>query len=110
MTTAPTSTATETAETLTIWDRFVRVFHWSVATLFLLDFWVLEDGDPPHEWAGYAIGVLLILRIIWGFIGPYNARFTSFFPTPARVSHHLRVLQQRQFDHREGHNPVGAPW
>ena len=61
-----------------IWDAFVRLFHWSVATLFLLDFWVLEAGDPPHEWVGYAIGFLLLGRVLWGFIGSHNARFSSF--------------------------------
>ena len=70
---------------ITVWDHFVRVFHWSVAAAFLLDFWVLEEGDPPHEWVGYFLGVLLVLRIIWGFIGPHNARFINFFPTPGRI-------------------------
>lgn len=97
-----------TPEEITIWDAFVRVFHWSVATLFLLDFWVLEDGDPPHEWAGYLLGILLIMRIVWGFIGSHHARFASFFPTPKRVIQHLSDMRQRRFDHREGHNPLGG--
>ena len=97
-----------TPEEITIWDAFVRVFHWSVATLFLLDFWVLEDGDPPHEWAGYLLGILLMMRIVWGFIGSRHARFSSFFPTPSRVIQHLSDMRQRRFDHHEGHNPLGG--
>jgi len=93
---------------VTIWDRFIRLFHWSVAGAFLLDFWVLEEGDPPHEWVGYFLGVLLILRIIWGFIGPHNARFSSFFPTPTRVRQHLSDLRQNEIDRNEGHNPLGG--
>ena len=83
---------------ITIWDRFVRLFHWSVAGAFLLDFWVFEEGDPPHEWVGYFLGGLLALRIIWGFIGPHNARFSSFFPTPTRVKKHLADLQEGHID------------
>lgn len=93
---------------ITIWDRFVRVFHWSVAGAFLLDFWVLEEGDPPHEWVGYFLGVLLVLRIIWGFIGPHNARFINFFPTPGRVIRHLSDLRHGRTDREEGHNPLGG--
>jgi cytochrome b len=91
-----------------IWDAFVRLFHWSVATLFLLDFWVLEAGDPPHEWAGYAIGFLLLGRLLWGFIGSHNARFSSFFPTPARIRQHWHDMRNHSLDPREGHNPLGG--
>ena len=93
---------------ITVWDRFVRLFHWSVAGAFLLDFWVLEEGDPPHEWVGYFLGVLLVLRIIWGFIGPHNARFINFFPTPSRVIKHLSDLRNDTIDKEEGHNPLGG--
>ena len=93
---------------ITVWDHFVRVFHWSVASAFLLDFWVLEEGDPPHEWVGYFLGAMLILRITWGFIGPHNARFVNFFPTPSRVTKHLSDLRHNRLDHAEGHNPLGG--
>lgn len=93
---------------LLIWDRFVRLFHWSVASLFLLDFWVLEAGDPSHEWAGYAIGFLLLGRVLWGFMGSHNARFSSFFPTPGRIRQHLTTMREASFDPAEGHNPLGG--
>lgn len=96
------------AHEITVWDRFVRVFHWSVAVAFLLDFWVLEEGDPPHEWVGYFLGVILVLRIVWGFIGPHNARFVSFFPTPQRIKNHLADLRAHQINRAEGHNPLGG--
>lgn len=95
-------------EKVRIWDPFIRLFHWTVATLFLLDFWVLEDGDPPHEWAGYVVGGLVALRLVWGFFGPHNARFASFFPTPKRVKQHVTDLKNKQLDPTEGHNPLGG--
>ncbi|MBN8761809.1 MAG: hypothetical protein J0I63_00405 [Thiobacillus sp.] len=35
-----------------VWDRFVRLHHWSLATLVLANHFIL-DG-PAHRWAGYA--------------------------------------------------------
>lgn len=96
------------AQEIKIWDLFTRIFHWSVVILFMLDFWVLEDDSPWHEWAGYAIGVLVLMRIVWGFIGSQHARFSSFFPTPARIRKHMADMKNRQFDHHEGHNPLGG--
>ncbi|TAJ52177.1 MAG: cytochrome B [Nevskiaceae bacterium] len=99
--------AREPAE-LVVWDPWVRVFHWSTAGLFLLDYWLLEGGETPHEYVGYAIAALLVSRLIWGGVGSRNARFSSFWPTPTRLRRHLRQLRQRRFDPAEGHNPLGA--
>lgn len=98
------------APEIKVWDLFVRVFHWSVVIMFMLDFWLIEDdgGWSLHRIFGYAIGILLSLRIIWGFIGPHTARFASFFPTPHRISKHLNDLKQRTVDPHEGHNPMGG--
>ena len=93
-----------------VWDLFVRIFHWSVVALFMLDFWLIEDEGSwsIHRIFGYAIGILLVLRIIWGFIDSYTARFVNFFPTPQRVKQHLHDLKQGTVDPREGHNPMGG--
>lgn len=93
---------------ITVWDLPIRVFHWSISTLFLLNYWVLEAGEQAHEWVGYAVAALLFLRIIWGFIGSPNARFANFWPTPSRLRHHWQQLKTRRFDDAEGHNPLGA--
>ena len=86
----------------------MRLFHWSVAALFLLNYWLFEAGDPPHEWAGYTIAALVLLRCVWGFVGSQHARFASFFPTPKRLRQHWRELRERHFDPTAGHNPLGA--
>jgi cytochrome b len=91
-----------------VWDPLVRIFHWATVGLFMADYWLLEPGEAPHEWAGYALALLLLVRIVWGFAGPPNARFATFFPTPARLRLHWQRLRSRNFDPREGHNPVGA--
>ncbi|WP_369856737.1 cytochrome b/b6 domain-containing protein [Candidatus Thalassolituus haligoni] len=93
-----------------IWDRFIRLFHWSVAVLFLANFWWLDDGDDAHEWAGYTLLALLLARLIWGFVGPTNARFSDFLPTPARLCDNWQRFgeYQRQHRHNSRHSPVGG--
>ncbi|MGC4396715.1 cytochrome b/b6 domain-containing protein [Hydrogenophaga sp. T2] len=91
-----------------VWDPFVRVFHWSLVTCVVLNQWVLEEGDPPHEWAGYTAAGLVGLRVLWGFIGTRHARFADFWPTPQRVRQHLAALGRGEHLHTPGHNPLGA--
>jgi cytochrome b len=91
-----------------VWDRFVRIFHWTVVTCVVLNYWVLEEGEWPHEWAGYLAAAMVVARIVWGFIGSRHARFADFFPTPARLRQHLQALRSHRPDFHWGHNPLGA--
>lgn len=90
-----------------IWDRFVRLHHWLLACLFLANYWWLEAGESAHEWAGYIIVGLVSCRVVWGFIGPYRARFSSFLPTPNRLRHNLRHFAEIARQH-EGHSPIAG--
>jgi cytochrome b len=91
-----------------VWDLFVRVFHWTLVSTVLLNYFVLEEGDPPHEWAGYLAAALVVARIVWGFIGSRHARFSDFFPTPRRLRQHLQAMRSGHQEHHWGHNPLGA--
>jgi cytochrome b len=91
-----------------VWDPLIRGFHWLTATLIVANYWLLEAGEDAHEWVGYVILALLAARITWGFIGPLNARFSGFWPTPARFARHWQEMRSRRFDPAQGHNPAGA--
>ena len=91
-----------------VWDLFVRVFHWTLVSCVLLNYFVLEEGEAPHEWVGYLAAALVVSRIVWGFIGSRYARFSDFFPTPGRLMAHLRAVRSGQPEHHWGHNPLGA--
>lgn len=95
-------------ESIRVWDRFVRAFHWALVSCVLANLLLLEEGDPPHRWAGYIATALVLARIVWGFVGSRHARFADFFPTPARVAEHWRLLREGQDDPHPGHNPFGA--
>lgn len=99
---------TSTSHEIPIWDIVVRLFHWSIVLLFFLNFFVLEDGENLHKWAGYLMGGFLLLRLVWGFVGPRNACFHCFCPTFKRISHHVVAIRSGCIDPTEGHNPIGG--
>jgi cytochrome b len=90
-----------------VWDPFVRVFHWATATLFLANYWLIEDG-PVHRWLGYGVAGLVIARTLWGVFGSPHARFGDFVPTLAQVLAHVRSIVRGEHPSSVGHNPLGA--
>lgn len=91
-----------------VWDPFVRLFHWSLVACVLLNLFVLEEGEAPHRWAGYAAAALVGLRVLWGVVGSRHARFADWWPTPARLRAHLHAWLTGTPDDHPGHNPLGA--
>lgn len=100
--------STHRPEPVRVWDLFVRVFHWSLVTCIMLNYFVVDDGEDIHQWLGYAATALVVSRIVWGFVGTRYARFSDFFPTYSRIRDHLSRLRSGQSDGHVGHNPLGA--
>lgn len=94
--------------TIKVWDRFVRVFHWSLATFFLVAYATGDEVEKVHIAAGYAIAGLVGARILWGFIGPPHARFSSFVRRPREVFEYLRDVAPLRAPRYIGHNPAGG--
>lgn len=91
-----------------VWDPLVRVFHWSLAGAFATAFIVEDDLLGVHVWAGYLALGLIVVRLVWGFVGPRHARFSDFLTGPARVMGYLRDSLQRRSSRYLGHNPAGG--
>ncbi len=49
-----------------VWDPVVRLFHWTVVAGCVLNLFVLEDGELPHEIVGYVVAAALVVRFVWG--------------------------------------------
>ena len=91
-----------------VWDPLVRLTHWTIALAIVLN-GVLIDGDVlAHVWIGYAALGLLALRLIWGLIGPDNARFASFPISLSGASRHVARLKRGEHRRYPSHNPLGA--
>ena len=91
-----------------VWDPLVRVFHWSLATLFVVAYASGEEAEQLHIAAGYAIAGLIALRIVWGVVGPAHARFSSFVKSPQVVLGYLRDIVLFRATRHLGHNPAAG--
>ena len=94
--------------TIKVWDPLVRVFHWSLAGLFLANFFT-EGGELVHRWIGYATLILITVRLVWGFVGSRHARFSDWVPRPTNGA--ATTCAQRlagRSRRRLGHNPAAA--
>lgn len=91
-----------------VWDLFVRSFHWLLASLFVVAY--VSEGEPIwlHSWAGYAIATLLVLRFVWGFVGPRHARFGDFVYRPKTTLGYLFALPVGKAKRYLGHSPAGG--
>ncbi|MGN6329947.1 MAG: cytochrome b/b6 domain-containing protein [Rhodanobacter sp.] len=90
-----------------VWDPLVRLFHWSLAGLFLANFFT-EEGELVHRGFGYAILILVAVRFVWGWIGTRHARFSDWVPGPRRVRVYLRERLAGRSHRQLGHNPAAA--
>ena len=91
-----------------VWDRFVRLFHWSLVVAFTVAYLTGEEDTDWHFYVGYFIGALIVARVVWGFIGTRYARFNEFITPPGAAVAYLRSLSRGPVQHFQGHNPAGA--
>lgn len=96
------------ASKIRVWDPFVRVFHWSLVTCFFIAYLSGEVESLLHIYSGYAVIVLVVSRLIWGFIGTKYARFKQFTYSPTSVLSYLKEFASGQPRHYTGHNPAAA--
>ena len=90
-----------------VWDPFIRIVHWLLAAAVLLN-WFTDRPLWLHAWSGYLAGGLVISRVLWGFVGPENARFVSFVRGPWAVFDYLADLARFASRRHIGHSPAGG--
>ena len=100
--------ASESLETVGVWDPLVRVCHWSLVGTFFLAYFTDDELLTVHVWAGYAVGCIVVLRVLWGFIGPKYARFSDFVFGPQKVWSYLADLVNFRAKRYLGHSPAGG--
>ncbi len=86
----------------------MRVFHWTLVSAFAVAYLTEDDLLTVHVWAGYIVGVLIIARLLWGFVGPHHARFSDFVYAPATTLRCMRDLILFRAERHLGHSPGGG--
>lgn len=90
------------------WDPIVKLTHWGVVAAVIGNAIFTEEGSGWHIWVGYGLAALLALRLLWGLIGPDEARFSAFPPSPARALNHIGEIGRGEVTQHRSHNPLGA--
>lgn len=91
-----------------VWDPLVRLFHWSLVLAFFIAYATEDDFLTVHTWAGYTVAGLVLLRLLWGFIGTRHARFRDFVRAPRTVLTYLGDVKAGRAQRYLGHNPLGG--
>lgn len=101
------NTTSDKAKNALVWDLPVRIIHWSLL-VSVIGSWLTRELEGDwfvwHIRFGYAVIVLVVTRILWGFLGTRHARFSQFVRGPKTIIDYLRGGEAKSV----GHNPLGA--
>ena len=104
----PMASAHSRPRSVVVWDPVVRLFHWLVVAGFMANMFVAEEGKLVHRWIGYGILALIVVRLVWGFVGSAYARFSNFVPRPSALCGYVKALSAGREPRYIGHNPAAA--
>jgi len=91
-----------------VWPPAIRIGHWTLVITFFTAYFTEDDFLTAHVWAGYVLGTVVLMRLIWGLTGSGYVRFSNFVRSPAAVYGYLAGLLRNSSKRYLGHNPAGG--
>ena len=94
-----------------VWDLPTRLFHWLLFLAVVVSYTTGEERGwlfAVHTASGYAVALLLLFRLAWGFVGSPRSRFADFVRGRRAVVEYSKRLAQLDPPRFVGHNPLGG--
>ncbi|HVY44386.1 MAG TPA: cytochrome b/b6 domain-containing protein [Minicystis sp.] len=97
-----------------VWDLPTRILHFGLAACFVGAFVIAvfvrhrSAAFPLHMLLGAVAAFVIVLRIVWGFVGSRYARFRTFAFGPRALLAYLRGMISAAGEDHVGHNPANA--
>lgn len=93
-----------------VWDLPVRLFHLGLAAAVLAAFLTGDEDESAtlHTRAGLLVLGLVVFRIVYGLLGPAQARFRAFVKGPAEVGRYAKAMFRGHPPVHLSHNPLGG--
>lgn len=95
-------------DSVRVWDRPVRVLHVALAGGTLATWATGQRWHDSHAWLGYGVGLVILLRLVWGRVGSPAARFSRFVRSPRATWAYARTVAAGTAARHLGHNPLGG--
>lgn len=96
------------APTVKVWDRPVRLLHWTLVASIALGWLTTFFWFGAHQPVGWIALAAVALRLVWGVAGSRHARFAQFVRAPRATFAYLRQMRRGAEPRHLGHNPLGA--
>ena len=97
-----------------VYDLPLRLFHWVFAALFIVAFMIAKTVDDEsavfsyHMLAGLLLWFVVLLRIVWGFVGTQHSRFSGFALHPRDLAAYFTGILSGDKRKWSGHNPASS--
>ncbi len=91
-----------------VWEGVIRINHWALA-LAILALFITADQKifSVHIILGKVVLMLVIFRILWGFVGSKQARIIPGICALFRIPRYIPTLFNRKPEYTDGHTPLG---
>lgn len=97
------------SKSVEVWDVLIRFLHWLMVIAVFGALMTTEENNAWHRYAGFALLLLTMGRILWGFFGEGHAQFASFVCSGTEVAEYLKGCIKGRPRRYLGSNPL-AGW